>query len=158
MHWTRSPRGASTDILGNLRLHPAEAELRAREVFHPYHDEIHRALDRRAAAARPSILVSVHSFTPVFKDFARPWHAGVLYNRDSRLAEPLFQLLEAEGDLVIVATSPTPSTIFPTTPWSSTASRHPLGAIHKPHRRRKGLETWGGRLARLLLLASERLA
>ena len=45
------------------------------------------ALDRRAAAGRASVLVALHSFTPVFKGVARPWHAAVLYNRDARLAD-----------------------------------------------------------------------
>ena len=44
------------------------------------------ALDRRAAAGRATALVALHSFTPVFKGVARPWHVAVLYNRDPRLA------------------------------------------------------------------------
>ena len=28
----------------------------------------------------------VHSFTPVFKGVAQPWHAGVLHNRDPRFS------------------------------------------------------------------------
>jgi predicted N-formylglutamate amidohydrolase len=43
----------------------------------------------------------VHSFTPVFKDAARPWHVGVLYNRDSRLAAKLIGLLRREPGLVV---------------------------------------------------------
>jgi predicted N-formylglutamate amidohydrolase len=46
-------------------------------------------------------LVALHSFTPVFKGVARPWHAAVLYNRDARLAHPLFELMSAEKGLVI---------------------------------------------------------
>jgi predicted N-formylglutamate amidohydrolase len=43
----------------------------------------------------------MHSFTPMFKDVVRPWHAGVLYNRDRRLAEILLDLLARQGDLVV---------------------------------------------------------
>jgi len=43
----------------------------------------------------------MHSFTPVFKGLARPWHAGILYNRDKRLAHIVLDLLEAESDLTV---------------------------------------------------------
>ena len=40
------------------------------------------------ATGRPTVLVAMHSFTPVYKGVARPWHAGVLFNRDDRFASP----------------------------------------------------------------------
>ena len=43
----------------------------------------------------------MHSFTPVFLDRARPWHVGVLYNRDARVARPLLRALRDEGDVVV---------------------------------------------------------
>ena len=43
----------------------------------------------------------MHSFTPVYKGVARPWHVGVLYNRDRRLAAALMELLRAEPGLVV---------------------------------------------------------
>ena len=43
----------------------------------------------------------MHSFTPVFKGFVRPWHVGVLYNRNPDAARILFDLFEKEGDLVV---------------------------------------------------------
>ena len=87
---------ARTRIPGNADLRPADAAARAAEIFVPYHAAIRRHLDARLAARRPTILVSVHSFTPVFLDVARPWHCGVLFNRDARLAEPLLRLLRAD--------------------------------------------------------------
>ena len=39
----------------------------------------------------------MHSFTPRYKGFDRPWHCGVLYHRDARLAHPLLELLRNEG-------------------------------------------------------------
>ena len=38
---------------------------------------------------RDTRLVSIHSFTPVYKQVARPWHVGVLHDEDRRLAAPL---------------------------------------------------------------------
>jgi len=91
----------STEIPGNRNLGQAEREARAREILWPYHRRIVEALDRRKAAGLPTVLIAMHSFTPVFKGVARPWQVGVLYNRDSRFAHVVKAVLEAEGDLVV---------------------------------------------------------
>jgi predicted N-formylglutamate amidohydrolase len=90
-----------TLVPGNQDLAPEEADRRAREIFHPYHDRIARELDRRLAAGRPAILVSLHSFTPALGGQARPWHAGVLHNRDARVAHRLLALLREDPALVV---------------------------------------------------------
>jgi predicted N-formylglutamate amidohydrolase len=95
-----------TVVVGNQNLTAGAAAARARELFHPYHGQIRTELDRRAQVNRPSVLVAVHSFTPVFLDRARPWHVGVLFNREARLAEALLRLLRAEGDLVVGCNEP----------------------------------------------------
>lgn len=90
-----------TTIPGNLGLTSEDRAARRSEIFDPYHAAISSALDARAAAGRPTALVSVHSFTPVYKGEARPWHAAVLYNRDARLSLILKHMLEAEAGLII---------------------------------------------------------
>src|SRR6266478_1072132 len=90
-----------TEIPGNRGLGEAARAARVEAIFHPYHNTIAAALDRRTAVGRASVLVALHSFTPVFKGVARPWHAAVLYNRDPRLAHSLFALLNAEDGLVV---------------------------------------------------------
>jgi predicted N-formylglutamate amidohydrolase len=90
-----------TEIPGNRGLTETARTARINEVFRPYHETIGAALDRRAATGRVSVLVALHSFTPVFKGVARPWHAAVLYNRDPRLARSLFELLSAEDGLIV---------------------------------------------------------
>jgi predicted N-formylglutamate amidohydrolase len=96
----------TTEIPGNLSLTETARAARVNAIFRPYHDTIAAALDRRAAAGRATILVALHSFTPVFKGVARPWHAAVLYNRDPRLARSLFKLLQAEEGLVVGENEP----------------------------------------------------
>jgi predicted N-formylglutamate amidohydrolase len=91
----------NTEIPGNRDLGEAGRAARIDAIFRPYHDRVAAALDRRAAEGRATVLVALHSFTPVFKGVARPWHAAVLYNRDARLAHPLFELMSAEKGLVI---------------------------------------------------------
>jgi predicted N-formylglutamate amidohydrolase len=90
-------RSEHTDIPGNRDLNAAAVAARQREIFLPYHQRTAEELDRRAAAGRPTILVTVHSFTPVFMDRARPWQLGVLYQRDARLAHALLEVMRADG-------------------------------------------------------------
>ena len=86
---------------GNIGLSQRHKLARVRELFQPHHDHIATELDRRRAAGRPTALISVHSFTPVFQTVARLWHVGVLYNREPRFAQILMELLQREEGLVV---------------------------------------------------------
>jgi predicted N-formylglutamate amidohydrolase len=86
-----------TAVPGNAQLSGTEAAARASAIFHPYHDRIEAELERRVKVGQRTIFIAMHSFTPRFKGFDRPWHVGVLYNRDRRLAHPLLDLLRREG-------------------------------------------------------------
>jgi predicted N-formylglutamate amidohydrolase len=90
-----------TRIPGNQGLSELEVNAREQLVFWPYHECIRAELERRASASRPTLLVSVHSFTPVYHDFVRPWHCGLLYQRDVRLARALLPRLRSETQLVV---------------------------------------------------------
>jgi len=90
-----------TPIPGNTGLSDGHRAARLHEIFRPYHDRIATELDRRRQAGRPAALIAMHSFTPVFKGVARPWHAGLMYNRDPRFAHPLLALLRREDGLVV---------------------------------------------------------
>src|SRR5215469_17641435 len=96
----------TTEIPGNRSLTRAERAARFDAIFRPYHEKLATALDRRAEKGRASVLVALHSFTPVFKGVWRPWHVAVLFNRDSRLAHPLAELLRAEGELIVGENEP----------------------------------------------------
>lgn len=77
----------------------ADERLRRIEMFHrPYHAAVARLL-----AAHPKVpLVSIHSFTPQLQGRApRPWHIGILYSDDTRLAAPLMQVLRDRTDWCI---------------------------------------------------------
>jgi predicted N-formylglutamate amidohydrolase len=95
-----------TEIPGNRRLTTDGRNARVQAVFRPYHDRIAATLDLRQAEGRASVLVALHSFTPVFRGVSRPWHVGVLFNRDARLAHPLLGQLRAEGDLTVGENEP----------------------------------------------------
>jgi predicted N-formylglutamate amidohydrolase len=99
-------KSEATPIPGNENLSEADAAQRKAAIFDPYHDAIAAELDARQAAGRPTVLLAMHSFTPVYDGVSRPMHAGVLYNRDSRLAHALLQGLRAEPGLVVGDNAP----------------------------------------------------
>jgi predicted N-formylglutamate amidohydrolase len=75
--------------------------MRRQAIFDPYHRRIEAVIDRRLREGVPTVLVSLHSFTPVYAGIARPWHIGTLYHRDVRLPPLLLTSLRAEADLVV---------------------------------------------------------
>src|SRR5258705_4828240 len=91
----------ATTIPGNEGLARAAAEARRTQIFDPYHQRIAAVIDQRLQRGMPTVLVSLHSFTPVYAGIARPWHIGTLYHRDTRLRTLLLKLLRAEPDLVV---------------------------------------------------------
>jgi predicted N-formylglutamate amidohydrolase len=91
----------ATTIPGNEGLSRAAAEARREAIFDPYHRRIADVIDQRLRQNMPTVLVALHSFTPVYAGIARPWHIGTLYHRDTRLPPLLLRLLRAEADLVV---------------------------------------------------------
>jgi predicted N-formylglutamate amidohydrolase len=95
-----------TPIPGNAGLSDYARQIRAHEIFQPYHDRIEAELDRRRQTSSTTALISLHSFTPVFKGATRSWHAGVLYNRDARFARRVLASLNQENDLFVGDNAP----------------------------------------------------
>jgi predicted N-formylglutamate amidohydrolase len=95
-----------TAIPGNANLTEAGRDARATEIFRPYHDRIAALLDARTAAGRRTVLVAMHSFTPVFKGEPRTIEVGVLYFRRTKLAMIMLDLLRGEGDLTVGENAP----------------------------------------------------
>ena len=87
-----------TVIPGNRELSEAAIAARASEIFLPYHDRIHDLLEARIAAGRLTVAVSVHTCTPVFHGVYRPWHLGVMYEHDDRLARVMLGVLSEGGE------------------------------------------------------------
>ena len=91
----------ATAIPRNEGIAEQERDARRREIFEPYHRRIGAAISRRIHDKRPTVLISLHSFTPVYAGIARPWHIGTLYHRDPVLPRLLLKHLRAEGDIVV---------------------------------------------------------
>lgn len=87
-------------VPGNARIDEAEVERRLRLYWRPYRAAIRRQIDAMSATGPLPIVLSVHSFTPCWKDVPRPWEIGILWDSDARLAVPLIEALAAEGFVV----------------------------------------------------------
>lgn len=151
-----------TAIPGNERLSEAERTARASEIFHPYHDRIARELDARAERKHDTVLVTLHSFTPVFMDNARAMQCGVLYNRDARLGHALLAELRAEGDLVVGDNEPYAAT--DATDYGLVVHGERRGLVHVEIEVRQdliehaaGQDAWAARLERVLPRALQRV-
>lgn len=88
-------------IPGNHPITPQEIENRLKRFHQPYHAAIEAALDAIAARGQAPVILSIHSFTPVWRGHPRPWHAGILWDRDPRLAVPLIDALRADPHIVV---------------------------------------------------------
>jgi len=87
-----------TVIPANRAVDAAEVQRRLERFHRPYHQAIERALARLRAAGRAPAIVSMHSFTPQLRGRPpRPWHVGILWHRDGRIALPLIARLRDEG-------------------------------------------------------------
>lgn len=91
----------TTRIAGNEALAPEERRFRLDLAHRPFHDAIGKVLDLRRDCGLPTAVVSIHSFTPVYKGKARPWEIGLISDRDRRLADPVLADLRARGDLTV---------------------------------------------------------
>ena len=88
-------------IPGNRHLDEPEREKRTRLYYQPYHQAIDRVIDRCLATGVAPAILSLHSFTESWKGSPRPWHVGILWGRDPRLAQPLLDAFYGEGDLIV---------------------------------------------------------
>ncbi|MEM7613497.1 MAG: N-formylglutamate amidohydrolase, partial [Pseudomonadota bacterium] len=84
-------------IPGNRMADAAEIAHRKARGYDPYHAAITGQIEAMLARGVTPHLVSVHTFTPQLRGREiRPWHVGVLWDQDARLAAPLIEGLRAE--------------------------------------------------------------
>ena len=86
-------------VPGNARIDAAEIADRRERFWAPYRRTIEATVEAMLATGEPPALVSIHSFTPVWRGAARRWKVGVLWDRDDRIPRPLLAALHAEPDL-----------------------------------------------------------
>jgi predicted N-formylglutamate amidohydrolase len=154
------PISEVTPIPGNENLSDADREARRRAIFDPYHAAITGILDARTG--RRTLLVAMHSFTPLFKGVARAVEVGVLYHHETPLSRLMLELLRAEGNLTVGANQP--YAITDTSDYTVPVHGEGRGIPHVEIEIRQdlidtaaGQQGWAERMARLLRAAGERL-
>ncbi|CAN7723749.1 N-formylglutamate amidohydrolase [Mesorhizobium caraganae] len=91
-----------TVVPGNYPMAPEERERRLDGFYRPYHDAVGAMIASVAqASGKAPFIFSVHSFTPAMQGIARPWHVGILWDLDDRVARPLIDMLAQDRNLVV---------------------------------------------------------
>ncbi len=114
------------EIPANQEITEAEKTRRVETYFTPYQGAITGLIERKRAAHEVPLLISMHSFTPVMNDFERPWHIGVLWDRDPRIALPLLRILRENSSLVVGDNEPY-------------SAREPMGYTMNEHGMKRGI-------------------
>ena len=91
--WTLSE---TTRIAANENIDAEERQYRIDHFHRPYHASIETLLEARRHAGQETVLVCMHSFTPVYHGVARPWPIGLIHGTDPSYTRALFDALAAE--------------------------------------------------------------
>jgi predicted N-formylglutamate amidohydrolase len=100
------PVSETTAIPGNTGLSEKQRAARVALSWQPFHSTIERIVEDRLARGQETRLVSVHSFTPVYKGRNRPWHIGIIHDEDRRLAAPLIAALQRLAGITVGVNEP----------------------------------------------------
>jgi len=88
-------------IPGNLDLDEEQKALRVQSFFQPYHRAISARLEQFESQGIVPAFIAVHTCTPVFDRVVRPWHVGVMWDQDPRIAVPLMENLRGMDGVCI---------------------------------------------------------
>ncbi|MCP5076367.1 MAG: N-formylglutamate amidohydrolase [Rhodobacteraceae bacterium] len=88
-----------TKVPVNLALSDDERNARYEQIHKPFHDAVAGILDQRVSEKRQTALIALHSFTSCLeaKPAPRPWHLGILFNRDAGLSQLIHDAMEEEA-------------------------------------------------------------
>ncbi|MBL0375314.1 N-formylglutamate amidohydrolase [Rhizobium sp. KVB221] len=87
-------------IPGNVDIDPVVRQARIDEIYTPFTDAIAETITERNTAERRTVLVTIHSFTPVYKGVARDVEVGILHDADARLADQMLEHAKRRGQFV----------------------------------------------------------
>lgn len=87
-------------VPGNARIGADEIGRRRNAYWKPYHAAIDAMIEAMSAAGPIPAVISIHTFTAVWRGILRPWQVGVLWDSDVRLPQPLIASLKERGLVV----------------------------------------------------------
>lgn len=92
--------GDGVIIPGNRSLHQQDKDMRAKDIYWPYHGAVEAQVSRFRDMDIDPVFISIHSFTPVLNGESRTWEMGVLWDKDRVTAEIFVNDLREAGYLV----------------------------------------------------------
>jgi len=94
------------DIPGNRDLTPEQRQDRGRRFYAPFHATLREIIAERLASRHAVVLVTVHSFTPVYQGQTRTLELGILHDEDARFADAMLSIAEQKADLAVSRNQP----------------------------------------------------
>ena len=148
-----------TTVPANATLDDAARAARVSAIHTPYQAAIGTEIARRQAAGQATILIALHSFTPVMRGIARPWQIGILHDGgDTGFARALLAALADEPDLTVGDNEPYRMDLIDyTIPRHAYPDRLPYAEIEVRQDLiddEQGCRAWCDRLARLFAVAA----
>ncbi|MDC3272645.1 N-formylglutamate amidohydrolase [Hyphomicrobiales bacterium] len=93
-------------IPGNLNLDNNKCLNRINNFYKPYHEAVKKKINYLLSRNVVPIIISMHSFTPIFRGIERPWHISILWDQDTRFSGPLIDFLESDNEYIIGKNEP----------------------------------------------------
>lgn len=95
-------RSEVIDVPGNSNLSQADREARTTAYYRPFEEALKQAI----TAITEPIIVTVHSFTPVYHGLARTVEIGILHDSDTRLADAMLDIAQANTNAKVERNAP----------------------------------------------------
>lgn len=106
MHGAMPTRSEVHDIPGNAAISPEERLARTEAVYLPFQNGLHNLLAERIALGRRPVVVTIHSFTPVYFGKPRAVEFGVIHDADPAYALALVHAAQQSTQLVTELNAP----------------------------------------------------
>ena len=99
-------------ISENINLSQKQIEFRKEKFYKPYHSAIQKFIRNHKKLSDLLYIVSIHSFNPTIKSGGkRPWHVGVLWDKDTRLSGLIIEHLSKDSNICIGRNQPYSGTL-----------------------------------------------
>ena len=94
------------EVPGNRSLSAAERKARVDGIYRPFQRALADTIAARSKAARETVIVTIHSFTPIYKGVSRTVEIGILHDADKRLADRMLELAGRGTDFAVGRNQP----------------------------------------------------
>lgn len=94
------------DIKGNVNLSKDALDERSTNYYFPFRNALSECLGSHSRRSAETILITIHTFTPVYQGRSRSLKIGILHDSDSRMADGMLASLGAETNMKVERNQP----------------------------------------------------